>query len=52
MLIAAGTLDEAADTVSRKKEADMRHNIEKLNYELSRGRPIVSDTVQEDLDGF
>ena len=52
VLIAAGTLDEAADTVSRKKEADMRHNIEKLNYELSRGRPIVSDTVQEDLDGF
>lgn len=52
VLIAAGTMDEAAEASSKKKEDDMRRNIEKLNDDLERGRPIIPDTSQRRLDGF
>ncbi len=52
VLIAAGTMDEAAEASSKKKEEEMRRNIEKLNDDLEKGRPVIPDTTQRRLDGF
>ena len=52
VLIANGTMDEAAENTSKRKEETMKANIEKLNQELSKGHYLVSDTKQKYLDGF
>ena len=52
VLIAGGTMDEAAENTSKRKEETMRANIERLNQELDRGHHIVPDTTQRKLDGF
>ncbi len=52
VLIANGTMDEAAENTSKRKEETMRANIEKLNLELSRGHSLLPDNSQRRLDGF
>jgi len=52
VLIAGGTMDEAAESTSKRKEETMRANLEKLNAELAMGKPIIPDTKQRFLDGF
>ncbi len=52
VLIANGTMDEAAENTSKRKEEAMRANIEKLNQELSRGHTIIPNPNQRNLDGF
>ncbi len=52
VLMAAGTMDEAAENSSKRKEEAMRANIAKLNMELSTGHPIIPDTSQYNLDRY
>ena len=52
VLIAKDTMDEAAESTSKRKEENMRANIERLNQELSRGHGFFPDSSQRSLDGF
>ena len=52
VLIASGTMDEAAENTSKRKEKTMRENIERLNMELSRGRGFDTSSGRTSLDDF
>jgi Fanconi anemia group M protein len=52
VMIAKGTMDEAAEATSKKKMETMKASIDKLNMELKMGKPIVPDTRQRNLDVF
>ena len=51
MLIAEGTVDEAFERSSIRKEQSMRENLERLSEKLSRGMTL-GDGGQRKLDGF
>ncbi len=50
VLIAAGTMDEAVEDASRKREALMRQRLETLSRDLRRKRP--ADKTQTDIYGY
>jgi Fanconi anemia group M protein len=52
VLMAAGTMDEGIEASSKKKEEQMRENLEKLNKELSYSHSFLPDNSQRKLDGF
>jgi Fanconi anemia group M protein len=52
VLIASGTMDEGIEAAAKRKEQMMRSNLDKLNYELSRGKPLIPDTSQNYLDDY
>ena len=51
MLIAEGTVDEAFERSSIRKEQSMRENLERLSEKLSKGMTL-GDGGQRKLDGF
>ncbi len=51
VLIARGSVDEAYERASRRKEQDMRENLERLGEKLARGESI-GGAGQTRLDGF
>ena len=52
VLIVEDTMDEGTEAASKRKEQTMRDNIERLNEELKRGRPINPRGTQRGLDDF